>query len=345
MRSYATPILVVCWFIFMNMNCDPDNYRFEYELAVGETPVNLTKLNTEYDDYNSDLPYDVEGVSLIYSTNRASTGKQYDFRSVPIYISYHERDGLIDISVPVVNWGPTYGDALLRVVTTQSDELGPVSYRDFDQWDYFLYSNNEMGYFEIKMVYNPSVNYYPFVDGIKGLYGPFTLPLNSKSGDNLYPTLSEVDSTMLFCSDRDGDYFNIYRIEVDHSRWLHETLLDEETIPEVSIQGILSSERNDKCPSVTGNLLVFTSDRDGGMGGFDLYYSIWEEDRWGEPVNFGAEINTSADDYRPITFLIGEMGAMIFSSNRPGGAGGFDLYAVEIPDLSFHLFDGLKMYY
>ena len=33
---------------------------------------------------------------------------------------------------------------------------------------------------------------------------------------------------------------------------------------------------NDKCPSLYGDYLVFASDREGGYGGFDLYYSRYE---------------------------------------------------------------------
>lgn len=345
MRTSVTPALIFCWILFMNMDCDPDNYKFEYDMKVGETPANLTKLNTAYDDYNSDLPYDARRVTLTFSTNRASTGGQFDFRSVYLDVSYHERDGMVNITAPGNAGFPTYENAILQVVTTQSDELGPVSYQNKDQWDYFLYSNNEAGHFEIKMVYSSRVDYSPFVDGTEGLNGPYTLPLNNGTEDNLYPTLSKDDTLMLFCSNCGGDDFEIYAMEIDPSRLIHEVLLDEETIPEVSVMDVLSSEGNDKCPSVTGDLLVFTSDREGGMGGFDLYYSVWEEDHWGEPVNFGPEINTSADEYRPITFVVGEMGVMIFSSNRPGGAGGFDLYAVQIADLSAHIYSGWYMYY
>lgn len=337
--------MIFCWFLFMNLDCDPDNYKFEYDMAVGDTPANLTRLNTEYDDYNSDLPYDARRVTLTYSTNRASTGGQFDLRSVYLDVSYHERDGLVDITVPSNAGFPTRETALLQLVSTSSDELGPVSFMDRDRYDYFLYSNNESGHFEIKIVYNSSNEYSPFVDGTEGLYGPYTLPLNSGSEDNLYPTLAKDGDVMLFCSNRSGDDFDIYTMEIDPSRLIHDVLLDEEMIPEVSVMDVLSSEGNDKCPSVTGDLLVYTSDREGGIGGFDLYYCIWEEGQWSEPVNFGPEINSSADEYRPITFIVGEMGVMIFSSNRSGGAGGFDLYAVQIAGLSPHIYSGWYMFY
>ena len=54
---------------------------------------------------------------------------------------------------------------------------------------------------------------------------------------------------------------------------------------------------------------------------------------WSEPMNFGKEINTSSDEFRPVIAEINEFDnrLMVFSSNRPGGMGGFDLYYLGIP--------------
>ena len=82
--------------------------------------------------------------------------------------------------------------------------------------------------------------------------------------------------------------------------------------------------------------MVFTSDRPGGFGGFDLYYSLFRNGKWNSPVNFGPKINTSSDEYRPLLgFYSGfENIYLIFSSDRPGGLGGFDLYftGLEVPE-------------
>ncbi|MCF0052507.1 hypothetical protein LXM25_20725 [Dyadobacter sp. LJ53] len=70
------------------------------------------------------------------------------------------------------------------------------------------------------------------------------------------------------------------------------------------------------------------SDRPGGVGGSDIYYSKLEGDKWGAPVNAGQRINTAHDEYRPILPAQGHFNyhLLIFSSDRPGGKGGFDLY-------------------
>jgi hypothetical protein len=81
-------------------------------------------------------------------------------------------------------------------------------------------------------------------------------------------------------------------------------------------------------------MLIFTSNRPGGYGGFDLYYSKYENGNWSAPTNFGSKINSPFDEYRPILFdeeIDFEKDMMVFSSNRTGGKGGFDLYFVGIP--------------
>ena len=96
---------------------------------------------------------------------------------------------------------------------------------------------------------------------------------------------------------------------------------------------VLSGEYDDKCPYVFENTLVFSSNRPGGYGGFDLYYSRFEAGQWSAPVNFGPGINSVHDDYRPILFeeeVDNDRDMMVFSSNRPGGKGGFDLYFVGV---------------
>ena len=97
----------------------------------------------------------------------------------------------------------------------------------------------------------------------------------------------------------------------------------------------MSSSSEDKCPYVNGKLLTFSSNRPGGYGGFDLYYSLFENGSWSAPINFGNKINTAFDEYRPISLHIQNFdnNLLIFSSDRPGGKGGFDLYYTGIKQL------------
>jgi hypothetical protein len=84
--------------------------------------------------------------------------------------------------------------------------------------------------------------------------------------------------------------------------------------------------------------MVFTSNRPGGYGGYDLYYSKFDGQSWSEPVNFGEDINTEYDEFRPVALQVFDFknDVMLFSSDRPGGKGGFDLYYVGIDKITPH---------
>jgi len=94
----------------------------------------------------------------------------------------------------------------------------------------------------------------------------------------------------------------------------------------------INSSYNDKCPFIRGRHMVFASDMPGGYGGFDLYYSVFRGGKWSSPVNLGPEINSPSNEYRPVLGidLKYENRFLIFSSDRPGGKGGYDLYFTGI---------------
>ena len=155
--------------------------------------------------------------------------------------------------------------------------------------------------------------------------------LNSEFED-MYPAFNSEKSKIYFCSNRNGEGFDFYHVNVNPEMDI-EVLLSENSSYEIFMDSSLSSSSDDKCPFIFENKMVFTSNRDGGFGGFDLYYSTLENGKWSEPINFGEKINTEFDEYRPI--LINEgvsqtQTMMVFSSNRTGGLGGFDLYFVGI---------------
>lgn len=79
-------------------------------------------------------------------------------------------------------------------------------------------------------------------------------------------------------------------------------------------------------PFVTpdGKYLLFSSDRSGGQGGFDLWYAPLENGLPGNPVNMGAVINTGYDEQAPAYHPASS--SLVFSSNGRVGMGGFDFF-------------------
>ena len=77
-----------------------------------------------------------------------------------------------------------------------------------------------------------------------------------------------------------------------------------------------------------GNALYFASNRPGGLGGFDLYVSYFQEGKWSNPENLGPEINTAGNEITP--FFDGE--TLYFASDYHFGLGGYDNFSSTVQD-------------
>lgn len=72
-----------------------------------------------------------------------------------------------------------------------------------------------------------------------------------------------------------------------------------------------------------GDRIIFASDRPGGYGQMDLWYSDWVNDTWTEPVNMGPIINTPFNEVFP-NYVANRL---YFSSDRRDvGYGALDIY-------------------
>ena len=71
-------------------------------------------------------------------------------------------------------------------------------------------------------------------------------------------------------------------------------------------------------------ILYFVSDRPGGLGGNDIWYTIIKNGKSTECINLGPMVNSPADEYTP--FYDQRNGVLYFSSDREGGKGGHDIY-------------------
>ncbi len=77
--------------------------------------------------------------------------------------------------------------------------------------------------------------------------------------------------------------------------------------------------------SCDGTMLYFASNREGGMGGTDIWLSRQLPDgRWGKPENLGPKINTEKDEEAP--FITNDGSALYFSSNGHPGLGEQDIF-------------------
>ncbi len=95
----------------------------------------------------------------------------------------------------------------------------------------------------------------------------------------------------------------------------------------VLLQQVNKENSNSKQPFCTsdGKYLFFSSDRAGGLGGYDIWYAALQTDGTaGEPVNMGPGLNSSSNEQSPFYHQLS--GTLVFSSDRAPGMGGFDIF-------------------
>jgi len=77
--------------------------------------------------------------------------------------------------------------------------------------------------------------------------------------------------------------------------------------------------------SADGRTLYFASDRRGGLGKTDIWYSVLQgKNQWSEPKNLGPGINTPDDENAPFIHANGRI--LFYASNGLPGMGGFDIF-------------------
>lgn len=93
----------------------------------------------------------------------------------------------------------------------------------------------------------------------------------------------------------------------------------------------VNSRSWDSQPSLSadGRVLFFSSNRRGGYGGNDIWYSVRLADgTWAEAKNLGSDVNTPKDEISPFMFFNNEI--LFFASDGHQGFGGMDIFLSRI---------------
>lgn len=155
--------------------------------------------------------------------------------------------------------------------------------------------------------------------------------LNSPFKDNEASFTQDGHTVYFACYGRFGSAPTAADICVSHLTGQFEDMRWSE--PEL-VPSPITTEFNEQEPkiSLNGTRLYFQSNRPGGLGGVDVYYSDFVDGEWQKPVNLGAPINTVFNDHclyfedmRAYDDLEREAVAYL-ASNRPGTFGGNDLW-------------------
>lgn len=325
MKKYSgiIPLLLVLVIVLTYFTgCKKKDNPIKYPQGIFPDSVyNLTGLNSQYDDYNSNIFLLGYNMPILFSSNRKSSGGQFDLVQGSIWYDFDQTTGAFRVGSEMLN--DAFYTALINKANTTGNDFGPYSiFSSTDGYEYlFLASQNAVDPLDLYYL-----KYFPrFGNNIPDVTGPFPVKLLNSSFDDAYISFDFNGDSAYFTSNRGGN-FDIYLHKRSTStvldNWLSQNFAASTKVDSVN------SGYDDKCPFVYKNFMLFTSNRPGGMGGYDLYYSVFKNGNWNSPVNMGPRINTPSDEYRP---LPGYHPAfknmfMVFSSNKPGGSGGFDLY-------------------
>ncbi|TDH21302.1 flagellar motor protein MotB [Segetibacter sp. 3557_3] len=133
-----------------------------------------------------------------------------------------------------------------------------------------------------------------------------------------YPSITINDSMFVFTRRGEGFREDFYESTIQPDKTYSRAKL---------IQGDINLEPSKGAINISqdGEWLLFAGyNFPGGLGDFDLYTSYYTPTGWSDAVNMGRAINSDFWDSSPS--LSPDKKALYFSSNRPGGYGGKDLY-------------------
>jgi len=163
--------------------------------------------------------------------------------------------------------------------------------------------------------------------GVWKFDGEFQGPFNNEAFNNGNACFSADGNRFYFsrCSENKLEKFicALYVSEKNGNAWSEPIKLPEP---------VNLSKYNSSMPSVgtdpsTGNdIIYFVSDRKGGKGKRDIWYTIYDKKKkvYKNPRNVGSKINTKEDDITP--FFDNETRSLYYSTNGAGGMGGYDVF-------------------
>jgi len=159
--------------------------------------------------------------------------------------------------------------------------------------------------------------------------GHYIFKPDSKKTDT---TDSKMETTI--ATSIDGQIILIYRDDNGDGNLYSSFLKGNEWMkPEKLSRNIINrSWEPNEFISTNGNELYFSSDRDGGFGGKDIYKcKKLSNGEWGKAINMGSMINTKYDEEAP--YLYADGNTLYFSSNRNRKKkGAFDNFACAFSD-------------
>ena len=134
---------------------------------------------------------------------------------------------------------------------------------------------------------------------------PKEVDLSSSLHNVMHPAIDQENSFLYFSSNQgENEDYDLYFCKID-------SIGNYLTVNKLLN---VNSSSNEAFPFIYRDLLFFASNREGGLGGYDIYYSKFENNQFSAPTLLPSPINTKFDDF---SFSITDSLKLgFFSSNR-----------------------------
>ncbi len=311
--------------------------RKYYELSGNEKSVTLTKRRMELlrRDYNNfvvhNLPINtayseigpaIYNDQLIFSSNKGlvSATQRKDVRNNEYFYKIYSSkiNTLRNFSKPKI---------FSRKLTTKYND-GPITFNK----DYTLafvtrnYSNKD----------NPNAYLNIFIvdkNNAKWNNNATPIPLYEMDCSFMHGFLTNDEERFFFVSDMKGGYGGL---DIYYS-YVYKGILSSP----INLGPQVNSSGNEMFPYISeDNILYYSSDKEGSLGGLDVFFAMPVDDGFSNSFNMGYPINSSKDDFGFIYLENNKNGYYV--SNRDGGEGQDDIYAFEqLKSYDLTLFTGI----
>ncbi len=275
-------------------------------------PINLTRVNTDYDDYWPSITADGKRISLTVLVGQREGQKNVSAQEDIYQSFYDEKTGTWSKSESI--GGPT---------NTDKNE-GSQNYSVDGRYMFLVACDRTSSnggcdiYYSIRRgnTWSPAIN--------------CGRPLNTQYWEST-PSFSPAGDELFFSSNRPGGLGG-------QDIWVSKVKILEDGKLQFSqprnLGPVINTPEDDFSPFIHADnkTLYFSSKGHPGLGGYDIFYSKRSENgKWGIPKNIGFPINTHRDE---IGFCVNAQGdkAYLSSNGILKNARGKDIYEISLPD-------------
>ena len=296
-----------------------------YAHADREAPLPMPSVSTQEDEY---LPLISPDGSLLFFTRTLVEKRLGDVTSTrkELFTCAERSDdnSPFDEGIPLgkpFNAGTNCGGGTIstdnKLMIFAADRPTPRNPNNVDLFSTEYHVHHRDGDGQAIYIWSEIV---PLGDHINTELGWESQPSISADGTTLYFAAARAEST----PDGNGNpTMDIYRsLRAEDGRWG-----DPEKLP-----APVNSASQDKAPFLhpDGRSLYFSSNREPGGGGYDVWLSRQDSTgSWGEPVNLGLPLNSSGDEHGLVVSTDGKSGIL---ASRRDGTSGLDLCTYPLPE-------------